>query len=96
VRLRWQEEKRGFGWSAEDHAFGGARRRGVCESHHPERVEEAEERGEERDQQRDLKREMSGVGVDADDLLLGRRRLSLQLLGERGVAHDLGVVLERL
>ena len=36
------------------------------------------------------------VGVDADDLVLDRRRLADELLLELRVAHHLGVVLERV
>ena len=52
--------------------------------------------GEDRDEQRDLQREGPGVGVDADDLVLDRLGLADEQLLELGVAHHLGVVLERV
>jgi len=85
-----------LGGSAERHAFGRGRRRRVREAHHLERVEQAEQRSQKRDQQRHLKGPVPRMGIDPDDLVLGRPRILLQLLLKRGVAHDLGVVLERL
>ena len=55
-----------------------------------------ERSGEDRDGKRDLQRERSNVGVDADDLVLDRLRLTGELLLEPGVAHHLRVVLERV
>src|SRR5436305_11738827 len=94
VRLRSQEMRTVTDTSAEGHTFDAARWSGVGEAQHPERVEQAEERGEEGYQQGSLKGQVPGIGVDADDLLAGRRRLPFQLFLQRGVAHDLGVVLQ--
>ena len=46
-------------------ALAGARRRGIRQAHHAERVGHADERGEERDEQRDLEGEVARLGVDA-------------------------------
>src|SRR5262245_51867165 len=57
-------------YSADERSFHCARRLGVWQAHHEERVHDADERCEERDQQGDLQCEVAGVGVDAEDLVL--------------------------
>lgn len=56
--------------SAEDHAFGAARGRGVRLAHHAEGVEQPDEAGADRDDQRDLNAKPVLRRVDADDLIL--------------------------
>ena len=52
--------------------------------------------GEDRDEQGHLECERPGLGVDPDDLGLDLGRLVGEQRIEVGVAHDLGVVLERV
>ena len=59
-------------------------------------MHEPEQAGEHRDEERDLQRDVARVRVDADDLVLHRRRLPTSCSLELRVAHHLGVVLERV
>src|SRR5204863_4096 len=77
------------------HALGGLGRLRVRQLGHPERVGQSQEAGDERDEERHLQRAVPGVGVDADDFVLGPRRRDAELSLQLGVAHDLGVMLER-
>ena len=73
-------------WSAEGHAFEGARWSQIWQAHHPEGVEQAQQRGQERDQQSYLKGPVSRVGVDPEDLFLRRRALLTRGPGGPAVA----------
>ena len=69
---------------------------GIGFAHHPERVEQASGRSEDRHEECDLQRPRTCIGVDANDLVLNRLGLIRELLVELRVAHDLGVIVERL
>jgi hypothetical protein len=68
----------------------------VRQAHHPERIEQPQATGEDRDEKGYLQRQMPGVRVDADDLVLNFLGVLGELLLKLGVAHDLGVGLQRV
>ena len=67
----------------------------VGEPEHPERVGQAEERGEERDEERDLKGAVAGGSLMARTSASTSGGSSVICSPSCGVAHHLGVVLER-